>query len=117
MAATEVTGSAVISVTSAYSTTGTTLAPQAADASNGNYVAGTTDVFILAINSGGATHDVTITSVADPTYGRTGDATKNMGAGTYQVFRLTPSGWKDTNDRYNFSADHSDVKFGVIKLR
>jgi hypothetical protein len=101
-----------------YSTTGTDLTTTAADTTNGNHITiGSQGVMLLAHNTGASTRTVTVTSVADPTFGRRGDISAvNITAGTKKVVFLTKTGWADTNNQVAFSANHAEVVFSAVKL-
>lgn len=100
-----------------FSQTGVAITMAAADVSNGNdFVANGTQA-IVAHNSGASTYTVTITSVADPVTGRTGNvAAQNVAAGEIRLFLVQPRGWADGNGKINLSASNVAVKFGVINL-
>ena len=100
-----------------WSLTGQAVTMEAADTANDNDFAQDRDVLIVAHNTGGSAYTVTITSVADPKYGRTGDVNaQSLAAGEIRIFRLTGLGWADSNGKINLSASNVAVKFGVIVL-
>ncbi len=100
-----------------WSLTGTALTMEVADVANGNDFAQDRDVLVIAHNTGGSAYTVTITSTADPKYGRTGDVNaQSLAAGEIRIFRLTGSGWADSNGKINLGASNAAVKFGVVVL-
>lgn len=100
-----------------YSQTGTAVTMAGADVGNGNDFAQDRDVLVIAQNTGGSPYTVTITSQADPQYGRTGDVNaQSLAAGEIRIFRLTGPGWADSNGKINISATNAAVQFGVVVL-
>lgn len=90
----------------------------AADASNKNQFAVGGNDLVIAHNTGASAYTVTVTSVADPQYGRTGDiAAYSIGAGEYAVFGpFNMAGWLQTDGYVYLEASNASVKFGVVQL-
>lgn len=102
---------------SQWSQTGTALTMAAADTGNNNHIVAAGDCFLVAYNSGGQAYTVTITSVADPITGRTGNVSaQSLAAGEIRIFRLTNNGWANSSGQIVVSANNAAVKFGVIQL-
>lgn len=100
-----------------YSTTGSALTFTAADVGNGNASTLTGTAIILANNTGTTAYTVTITSYADPIYGRTGDVSAQSLASTeIRQFHIPTVGWTDTNSKVYFSASNAAVTFAVIQM-
>ena len=61
---------------------------------------------------------VTITSVAHPVTGRTGDITAfSVAAGlSYMVGPLAPEGWRQTDGYLYFAGESDDIHFQVIQI-
>lgn len=89
----------------------------AGDVANKNQFAATGDEVVIAHNTGGSAHTLTVTSTADP-YGRTKDISAySIGAGEYAVFGpLELTGWVQSDGKIYLEVDHADVKLGVVKL-
>lgn len=99
-----------------WSTTGLAVTMTAADVGAGNETAAVNDMLLVVHNTGASQRTYTITSAADQ-YGRTGNvAAQTIDAGVIRVHRLTMHGWADSNAKYNFSANHAEVKFGLVTL-
>lgn len=96
---------------------GVKLTMVAATPADDEEVALTGKELIVAQNTGGDPHTVTITSVADP-LGRTNDITAaSIPAGEIWLFGpFSVTGWRQTNGKLYFEADTADVLFGVIRL-
>lgn len=89
----------------------------AADVANKNQFVASGRDLVVAFNSGAAPHTVTITSVADPRYGRTKDISAySVGAGELAVFELKRPGYMQADGYIYLEADHAEIKFGVIPL-
>jgi hypothetical protein len=100
-----------------WSTSGVVATMEVADTANDNDFAQDRDILLIVHNTGGSAYTVTITSEADPKYGRTGDVSaQSLAAGEIRLFRLTGQGWADSNGKINVSASNVAVKFGVIVL-
>lgn len=100
-----------------WSQVGIALTMEVADTVNDNDFAQDRDILLVAHNTGGSAYTVTITSAADPRFGRTGDVSaQSLAAGEIRIFRLTGSGWADANGKINLSASNAAVKFGVVVL-
>lgn len=100
-----------------WSTTGTAVTMAAADVGGGNDFPQDRDVLVIAWNSGASPYTVSITSQADPDYGRTGDVNaQSLAADEIRIFRLTGPGWADSNGNINLSASNAAVYFGVVVL-
>lgn len=114
MAATNISAQAI---TTPYATAFTSLTWTAADTTNGNATAKVSDLILLAKNTNTSTaYTVTIGSVNlynRPAPGPTGES---IAASAIKIFRLSPTGWADTNDKYNFSSNNSAVEFAVVSL-
>lgn len=95
-----------------------TLTMSAADTVNLNSVPHTGKEVIIARNSGASPYTVTITSVADPVHGRTGDiAAASLAAGEVAVFGPYPiDGWRQSDARLYFQASNAAVLFTVLRL-
>ena len=89
----------------------------AANASDKQQVAHSGKVLVIAHNTGGSGHTVTVTSTTD-SHGRTGDiAAYALGAGEYAAFGpFDLDGWAQTDWKLYFEADNAEVKFGVVDL-
>lgn len=100
-----------------WSQTGTALTMATADTSNNNHIVAAGDCILVAHNTGGQAYTVTITSVADPVTGRTGNVNaQSLAAGEIRIFRLTNNGWANSSGQIVVSANNAAVKFGVIQL-
>lgn len=98
--------------------TATTVTPAAADTVNLNSTPHTGKEIILVRNSGAVAHTVTITSVADPVYGRTGDiAAVSVPAGETRLFGPFPlEGWRQVDNRLYFQGSDAALLFTVLRL-
>jgi hypothetical protein len=94
-----------------------TMAAAAAVADKNYFVSSGRDL-VVAHNTGAGARTITITSVADPHYGRTGDIlTYSLGAGEYAVFGPFPlPGWQQSTGQVYLEASDPEVKFGVVAL-
>lgn len=101
-----------------FSQTGTAITMTAADVSNGNdFVASGTQLIIAQNTDGASARTVTITSVADPVTGRTGNvAAQSLAVSEIRIFMVQPRGWADSNGKINLSASNAAIKFGIINL-
>jgi hypothetical protein len=90
----------------------------AASVANKEQVALTGNELVIAHNTGAVdAHTITISSVIDD-MGRTGDvAAYSLAAGEYAVFGpFGTEGWRQSDAKLYFEANHAEVKFGVVKL-
>jgi hypothetical protein len=73
---------------------------------------------VIAQNTGATAHTVTISSVANPKDGRTGDvAAYSIDAGEIAVFGpFSREGWLQADGNIYLEANHVEIKFGVITL-
>lgn len=70
---------------------------------------------VVCFNSGAGAHNITFTSIACD-HGRTNDLTEAIAAGAYKISpRFTLMGWRQTDGKLYFEADHAEVKFAVIR--
>lgn len=101
-----------------WSQSGIAVTMAAGDVGSGNDFPQDRDLLLVAHNTSGATpYYVTITSQADPTYGRTGDVNQqDLAAGEIRVFRLTGPGWADGNGNINVQVENAAIELGVIVL-
>lgn len=111
----------VQSAPSSWATSATAITWTAADAANGNHIVYPTSgmkLILLARNVHAAnTYTVAVTSVADPTYGRTGDvAATNIAAGAQKIIQLTAAGWKNSSDQIAFAGNNASVEFAAITI-
>lgn len=90
----------------------------AADVANKNQFVATGNELVVAHNTGASAYTVTINSVADPNFGRTGDiATYSLAAGEYAVFGpFNVAGWQQSDGYIYLEASNASVKFGVLQL-
>lgn len=102
----------------AYAQAGVALTMAAADVANKNQWVATGKDLVVAHNTGASAYTVTITSVPDPQYGRTGDVTNDsIPAGEYRVYGPFPKvGWVQTDTYIRIEASNASVKLGVVKL-
>ena len=90
----------------------------AADVANGNKFTTSNDVLLIIQNSGASTRTVTITSQPLTDFARTGDVTAlSIAAGQIRCFRLTKNGWANSSNEIALSANHADIKFGILDLK
>jgi hypothetical protein len=87
----------------------------AADVANGNQFPFSNKDLLIIQNTGAGAHTVTITSIADD-QGRLGSITaENINAGEIKVFGpMKSAGWQQTDGYIYLSANHAEVKFGII---
>lgn len=110
-----VTHTAVAS-TGQYPTAPYTLTATAADATNFEEVAHTGQEVIIFRNSGASTRNITVTSVAD-NHNRTGNVTFTLAAGAIKAIGpLGIDGWRQTDGKLYFQADHAEVLISVIRV-
>lgn len=91
----------------------------AANVSDKNQFVASGKDLVLAWNSNPTNpYTVTITSVADPTYGRTGDITTySLAAGEIACFGpLVLEGWSQTDGKIYLEASNAAIKFAVLTL-
>jgi len=99
-----------------YASTGVCVTQTEADTSNKDQFLSTGNDLVLAHNTGGSDHTVTITSVAD-SYGRTGNISQLVTAGNIYAFGPFPqTAWMQTGGYIYLEADSTDVDFSVITL-
>lgn len=99
-----------------YPTAPTTMTATAADAVNFEETAHTGREVIVFRNSGSTTRNITITSVAD-NRNRTGDITFTLANGASKfVGPLGIEGFRQTNGKLYFQADHAEVLISVIRV-
>jgi hypothetical protein len=100
-----------------YASAGVAVTMTAADVANLNSVTAEGNDLIIAHNTGAGAHAVTITSAVDP-FGRLGTITsESIAAGAIRIYGPLPiSGWIQTDGKIYLSADHAEVKFGIVKL-
>jgi hypothetical protein len=103
--------------TDQYTANAADLAMTAADTENDEEVTFTGAEIIIAHNTGGEAHTITISSVVD-NLGRDGDISAySLGAGEYAVFGpFGTEGWLQSTGKLHFEANHAEIKFGVVKL-
>jgi hypothetical protein len=95
-----------------------TVTETAADTANLNQTPLTGKEMLVVRNSAGVSGTVTITSVADPTHGRTGDvAAVSVPAGAVRRFGPFPlEGWRQTDNMLYFQGSAATMLFTVYKL-
>lgn len=104
---------------SPYATAGTAVTFTAADTTNQNRFILTGRQIIIARNTGASTRTVTITSIADPIFGRSGTiSAENITAGQVKVYGagLATDGWLQTDGYLYLEANHAEVEFAVIDV-
>lgn len=96
---------------------GVALSETAANATDKEEIVGMTGREILiARNTGLSARVVTVTSVADPETGRTGDITESVPAGeTYVLGPFSVKGFRQTNGKLYFEAAHADISWSAIR--
>jgi hypothetical protein len=102
-----------------WSTTGTavTMTAAVADAGDENDFDTGNDLLVIAHNTDAGAQTVTITSVADSKFGRTGDVlAQSLAASEIRMFRLTNAGWTDSSGKINIAASSANVNFGIVVL-
>lgn len=99
-----------------YSQTGAALTMAAGDASNFNHIVADGEGLLVAQNTGAGSRTITITSVADPGNGRTGNvAAQALAAGEIRVFHLRPRGWANSSGQIVVTVSHAEVKLGFVQ--
>lgn len=90
----------------------------AADASNLNQTLFVgTRMRVQARNSGAGARTITITSLADPTYARSGDVSAfSIGAGEYVAFDVDRGGFQQSDGYLYWQAEHAEVLVSVQTL-
>lgn len=110
----------VLAITTApgfYSQTGQVVTITANDVGGNNSIVVTSDCLVIAHNTDVGAQTVTITSTADPTFGRVGNvAAQSLAADEIRVFRLTRIGWANSNGLIIVSGSDANINFGVIAL-
>lgn len=100
-----------------FSQTGVAVTIGAGDTGNNNSIAVTSDSLLIAHNTNVAAQSLTITSVADPKFGRTGDVNVPiLAADEIRIFRLTKIGWANASGLVIVTPSSTDIKFGVVTL-
>lgn len=98
---------------------GTLLVWTAADTTNFNSFAMTGNDLLLAWNTHASTgYTVTVTSAADPNFGRTANiTTEAIAAGTIRSYSVPQlAGWQQPDGALYFQANNASVVFAVIAL-
>ena len=87
-----------------------------ADVGNKNSAVFNDKDLLVAYNSGASPYTVTITSFADPKYGRSGDITTySIPVGEFAVFGpFVAPGWMQTDGKLYFEGSNAAVKFGIV---
>ncbi len=100
-----------------WSTTGSALTKAAGDVANGNYFEISGECLLIAWNNSATPYTITITSVADPTFGRTGNVqAQSLAADEIRVFRLVPMGWAQSNGQVYVDVSNAAITLGVVQL-
>lgn len=100
-----------------HSTTGDEVTMAAADVANGNHIASSGDLLLLAHNTSGSSATITITSQPDPRFGRSGDVSaQTIAAGEIRRFRLTSTGWANTDGNIEISCSAVGIELGGFDL-
>lgn len=95
---------------------GVALTETAANATDKEQMRLTGREVLIARNSGAEARVVTITSVADPVTGRTGNITESVPAGEmYVLGPFSVQGFRQTDGMIYFEAAHADVKWSAIR--
>lgn len=106
-----------VSVSGKWPTAFITLTATAADATNFEKMPFTGREILVAVNtnSGSTARSVTVTSVASPITGRTGDITVSIPAGAYRMIGpLAVEGFRQSDGYLYFQATHAEVKYLAI---
>lgn len=83
--------------------------------SGDNTFTNSTGTILCMKNSGSSQRTVTITSVADPTYHRTGDIVITLENGEECMFKFpSTTGWV-TSGKTTFAVSHAEVLIAVVK--
>lgn len=106
-----------INTPDSYATAGVALTWTGADVANGNQFQATGREILLARNTDTLSHNVSVTSVADP-YGRTGNITNDaIAAGAFRVYQQFPiTGWMQSDGYVYLNGDHATIQFAVLRL-
>jgi hypothetical protein len=103
-------------IPASHATAGATLGWTVADTVLNNQFLSTGREILLVRSDSADTHTVTVTSVADK-YGRTGDTSKALVAGTYAVFQQFPThGWQASDGYIVVSTDTDLIYYSVIRV-
>lgn len=118
MARTTLTKTTALGAYGTYSANAADLTMAAADAVNYNQFVASNNDLVIAYNSGAGAVTLTISSVADPKYGRTGDISAySIGVGEYAVFGpMKNAGWKQSDGYIYLTASSADLYLGVVAL-
>jgi len=91
------------------------LAEVAADTTNKQQCVWTGRELLIAHNTDASAHTITVTSV--PVRGRSGDITAySIDPAEIIVLPLGTSGYRQTDGKLYFEANHAGVKFAVLKI-
>ena len=100
-----------------WSTIGAALTKAAGDVGNGNYFEISGECLLIAWNNSASPYTITITSVADPTYGRSGSVVaQTLAADEIRFFRLVPIGWMQANGWVHVDVSNAAITIGVVQL-
>lgn len=90
----------------------------AADVANKNQFRVAGSDLLIVHNTGASQRTFTITSSADPIFGRTKDITaETIDAGVIKVFGpIHPTGWIQSDGYVYLEANNAEVKFGVVAM-
>lgn len=104
--------------TGRYPTAGVAVTMTAANTTDKEQFALTGREVILIHNTGASSRTYTITSVADPFTGRSGDVSAvSIAAGAIHcIGPMGPDGWRQTDGNLYLEANNAEVKFGVYTL-
>lgn len=105
-------------VTGKFPTVGVTITETAADASLLNQCKATGREILIARNTHATdAKTVTVTSVAHPVTGRSGDITASLAAGVSITFGpLAPEGWRQADGYLYFQGETADIVFQVLQV-
>lgn len=107
-----------VTAPSKFSVTGQVVTMTAANVADKNQFVASGDDLLIIQNSGASAYTVTLSSVADPRTGRTGDVTAlSIPAGQIRVFRLGALGWKQGDGYIYLEANNASILFGVVSLQ
>mgnify|MGYP007071588283 CR=1 FL=1 len=100
-----------------YSQVGVAVTMTAVDNTNGNkFVAGVNQIVLVQNTSGGAL-TFQMTSQPVPPTNRLGSVSQSLAAGEIRAFRVTESGWEDTNGNVLIPTGlNTSLKVGIINL-
>lgn len=97
-----------------YDTDGLVVAADTGDDVNGNKFTATGRDLLRVHNTDTGAQTFTITSVADPATGRTGDISVSIGAGEVRIFGpFELRGWADANGEIIIPADAALANFNI----